>query len=362
MPYLTEKQAAQLVIGLGTGERVQALADKYKITYQAAWAWKRYIGLDTQWLKHVRDLEKAYRVLNRHQAETDKLLKIAVQVIKQFAPSPRLRGLMATAVRSRYGLRRIDANRILGISYSAGSAKCVRKNDAALVATMREYLVANPGQGFNTMFGVLLRGSPNSRPLCLKLYQEHRLQMQYRKQGTLPRRVHNPMAIQSSQDKVWSMDFMMGVLPDGSRFSVLNAIDDFNRECMFNVVTARSSTKAVIGALTDSIASGRKPLAVRTDNGGEFTSNQYAAWTAKQGITRRFIRPGQSQENAYVESFNNTVRREVLNAYEFRTTAEVQRMLDDWRIRYNLARPHKALGGLSPVQYAYATRRAALQT
>jgi len=352
-PYLGISKAAALVGDLNSGYTVRALVDKYAISYSGVWAWRRYLGLDAYWFKRVRDLERSERLLAKRHAEADRLLKIASTVIKQFEPNYRLRALMATGLRAHFKLRRIDANRVLGITYSAGSATNVRKNDAALVALMREYLSANPGRGFKKMFEVLLRGRPNSRPQAYKLYLEHRMQLKNRKKATPPPRVRRPMAIQNRQDEVWSMDYMMGVLPDGSRFYVLNAIDDFNRECLFNAVTLRNTTKAVIEALTAVGSKHRKPRAIRTDNGGEFKSKQFGAWTTRRGISHRYGRPGRSTDNAYIESFNNTVRREVLNAYEFRSVAEVQRMLDDWRVRYNLAYPHKALGGLSPVQFAH---------
>jgi len=63
---------------------------------------------------------------------------------------------------------------------------------------------------------------------------------------------------------------------------------------------------------------------------------------------------GPTSENTYTEQFNGILRNEVLNFYEFQSLGEVQRMLDDWRKRYNLSRPNFALGGLSPLQYAYA--------
>ncbi|MBM7128668.1 integrase core domain-containing protein [Dyella mobilis] len=33
---------------------------------------------------------------------------------------------------------------------------------------------------------------------------------------------------------------------------------------------------------------------------------------------------------------------------------EVRRMAEDWRHRYNHDRPHRSLGGLSPIRYAMA--------
>jgi transposase InsO family protein len=47
-----------------------------------------------------------------------------------------------------------------------------------------------------------------------------------------------------------------------------------------------------------------------------------------------------------------TFRTEVLDRYVFTTLAEVRRMTEDRRHRYNHDRPHRSLGRLSPIRRA----------
>ena len=61
---------------------------------------------------------------------------------------------------------------------------------------------------------------------------------------------------------------------------------------------------------------------------------------------------GKPTENAYIESFNGRVRQECLNQHWFTTMDEVQRILDIWRVNYNLERPHSSLGNQSPLEFA----------
>ncbi len=54
----------------------------------------------------------------------------------------------------------------------------------------------------------------------------------------------------------------------------------------------------------------------------------------------------------YVESFNGRLRDELLNIEEFGSLTETKLIIEDWRIEYNIHRPHSALDGLTPTEYA----------
>jgi len=46
------------------------------------------------------------------------------------------------------------------------------------------------------------------------------------------------------------------------------------------------------------------PLAVRTDNGPEFTSRAFMGWASSNRIQHILIQPGKPMQNGYIESFN----------------------------------------------------------
>jgi putative transposase len=66
----------------------------------------------------------------------------------------------------------------------------------------------------------------------------------------------------------------------------------------------------------------------------------------------RYIEPGSPWENPYVESFNGRVRDELLNVEEFTSLTVAQVVVEAWRIEDNTHRPHSALDGLTPAEYA----------
>jgi len=62
--------------------------------------------------------------------------------------------------------------------------------------------------------------------------------------------------------------------------------------------------------------------------------------------------PGKPAQNAYIERFNRTYREEVLDAYVLDNLEEVRIITEHWLDEYNNIRPHAALLGLSPRQFA----------
>ncbi len=94
-----------------------------------------------------------------------------------------------------------------------------------------------------------------------------------------------------------------------------------------------------------------KPECIRTDNGPEFISEKFNIWCQANGIKLKFIQPGKPTQNSYVERFNGSYRRAVLDAYIFRNIEEVRELTERWRTDYNENRPHEALGNMTPMEY-----------
>ncbi|RNE89453.1 transposase [Marichromatium sp. AB32] len=90
---------------------------------------------------------------------------------------------------------------------------------------------------------------------------------------------------------------------------------------------------------------------LRLDNGPEFTSTAFQRWATERGIALDFISPGRPTQNGFIERFNGSFRREVLDAWLFNTLEEVRQQADDWLDEYNLRRPHESLGDLSPIEF-----------
>ncbi len=57
-------------------------------------------------------------------------------------------------------------------------------------------------------------------------------------------------------------------------------------------------------------------------------------------------------QNAFVESFNGSLRDECLNENLFSNLAEAKTIIENWKKDCNTTRPHTSLGRIGPTDYA----------
>jgi len=88
------------------------------------------------------------------------------------------------------------------------------------------------------------------------------------------------------------------------------------------------------------------------DNGPELISQRLESWAKEKQIELLHIQPGKPAQNAYIERFNRTFREDVLDANLFNDLQEVRYITENWLEEYNTIRPHEALQGLPPRQFA----------
>jgi putative transposase len=258
-------------------------------------------------------------------------------------------------MQTTHGLSARRADRTLGLSRSARHYRPRRRDDGPLIAAIEAHLKDNPGYGFGLLYDEALQPAGFGKTRSWRVYKALKLNLPRRGKKRLPDRIREPLAIPEWPNHTWSADFMADALWSGRRFRTFNVNDDFNRESLRIEVDISLPASRVIRALDELVEVRGAPKRLRLDNGPELISTTLREWARRQGIELVHIQPGKPTQNAYIERFNRTYRTEVLDRYVFTTLEEVRRMTEDWRHRYNHQRPHRALGGLSPVRYAMAS-------
>lgn len=151
---------------------------------------------------------------------------------------------------------------------------------------------------------------------------------------------------------VWSYDFVEGRTHDGRKYRILSIIDEASRECLALPVARKLRSDDVLAALADLFVTRGPPAHIRSDNGPEFIATAVQQWLAQIGVKTLYITPGSPWENGYCESFNGSLRDELLNGEIFYSLAEARILIEAWRRHYNTVRPHSSLGYRPPAPEA----------
>lgn len=182
-----------------------------------------------------------------------------------------------------------------------------------------------------------------------RVYKLLKLNIKRKGKRRLPARILKPLEAVQQLNESWSMDFMTDSLLSGRKFRTLNLIDDYNREALAIEVDFSLPAERVVRVLEQVIEWRGKPGRIRVDNGPEFISIALGLWCEEKGITLQFIQPGKPTQNAYIERFNGSFRRAILDAYLFEDLDQIRTLVEEWMEDYNNNRPHDALNGRSPV-------------
>jgi putative transposase len=144
----------------------------------------------------------------------------------------------------------------------------------------------------------------------------------------VPARVKQPLVVLVAANVCWSLDFTSNVLTDGRRFRTLNVLDDYNRQLLGVEIDFSLPAARVVQTLTRLVEYHGCPAQLRTDNGPKFINASLSESIENQVIILHWIRPGKPTQNAYVERFNGSFRRELLDAHLFRSLAHVRQLVD----------------------------------
>ena len=151
---------------------------------------------------------------------------------------------------------------------------------------------------------------------------------------------------------VWSYDFVTDASEDGKRLKLLTIIDEFTRESLAIRVARSITADDVMEELAVLFAERGAPEYVRSDNGPEFVADAIQAFLRFRGAQTLYIAPGSPWENGYIESFNATLRDELLDRELFANLLEAEVITEQYRKKYNEFRPHGALGYETPAAFA----------
>ena len=131
-------------------------------------------------------------------------------------------------------------------------------------------------------------------------------------------------------------------------------LDLYSRQVVGWSMGSRIDTDLVLAALLMAIWRRGKPDALlhHSDQGSQYTSEQFQRLMADQGITCSMSRSGNCWDNAAMESFFSSLKTERIARKTYRTRDEAKADVFDYIERfYNPKRRHSTIGYMSPMDF-----------
>lgn len=157
-------------------------------------------------------------------------------------------------------------------------------------------------------------------------------------------------------NEMWQADITHWRLAGAGHAEILNMLDDHSR--LFLAARAYPTVKAadVVDVFRMALALHGAPASLLCDNGAVFTATPRGGKVLLQaelerlGIAAKNSRPYHPQTCGKVERLHQTLKRYLARQPPAPTLADLQRQLDGFTRYYNTIRPHRALGGRTPLQ------------
>ena len=149
---------------------------------------------------------------------------------------------------------------------------------------------------------------------------------------------------------VWGLDFVYDETEDGRPLRLLTVLDEYSRFNLALEVRRSFRSVDVIAVLEELVQQYGFPEHIRCDNGPEFIAKALQRWLRGRSVEALYIEPGSPWENGFTESFNGTLRNELLDREIFTSLLEAKVLAARYRDEYNCERPHSSLDDQTPAE------------
>jgi putative transposase len=232
------------------------------------------------------------------------------------------------------------------------------EQDLAAMRTLDELYQEDPTRGTRRMSNELQKqGLKIGRDRTRRLMQRMRMKTIYCRPRTTvcdPAKYKFPYLLRNLKinrpNQVWALDISYIPMERGYMF-LLVIIDWHSRAVVGWSLSNTMEASWVVETLDFAIQRHGKPEVINSDQGSQFTSDEYITFVKGQGIQISMDGKGRAIDNVIVERFFRTIKYDKLYLESLETGADVQRACHEFIQYYNHKRDHSSIGNQPPMVF-----------
>ena len=157
---------------------------------------------------------------------------------------------------------------------------------------------------------------------------------------------------QDKPNKVWVSDFTE-IKINRAKFYLCVILDLFSRKVVAYRLSIRLNSNLALLTFKDAYQNRGEPndLLFHSDQGSQYTSIEFMNTLKTLKIKQSFSNPGNPYDNAVMESFFATLKREEVHRKKYKDYDDLKESINKYIVFYNNVRPHKSLTYLTPPNF-----------
>ena len=157
---------------------------------------------------------------------------------------------------------------------------------------------------------------------------------------------------QDKPNKVWVSDFTE-IKINRAKFYLCVILDLFSRRVVAYRLSIRLNSNLALLTFKDAYQNRGEPndLLFHSDQGAQYTSIEFMNTLKALKIKQSFSNPGNPYDNAVMESFFATLKREEVHRKKYKDYENLKESISKYIVFYNNVRPHKSLNYLTPTKF-----------
>jgi putative transposase len=183
------------------------------------------------------------------------------------------------------------------------------------------------------------------------VYQKPRTSKKHPGHKIYPYLLRNVSITESNQG--WALDTTY--IPMAKGFVYLTAVIDWaSRKVLASKVAITLEACHAVDVLQEAFAHHGTPEIVNTDQGSQFTADEFVQAVKNQGCRLSMDGRGAWRDNVIVERLWKSLKYERVYLYAYDSVIEARKSITQYMDWYNTSRPHSSLGKKTPEE-AYTT-------